>query len=397
MPQPELLVHPNTEVHAMDIDDDENPPPPVAKPQATAPWRRAPTHAIEAEEAPDAPAPKPRARVNPPPPKRTRVVFASTSRVVLRPGPGASQETAPSAEPSFAEHARGTVPMVARRVVAEYDSGEPPAQSPSRTSVTVTPLVDPTHRTPNRNWADQSLDDDLDDEPTDSGAAPSGSSRSRTPPPKPMVVKPPPQCIREDPSQRRPQYVESGRVEEFLPYGFFATPPPGPPKPPPPPPAAQVPKPKPMPERPPRSSSPAPATVAQEATGRGRGQGYPPPPAPSETAPRAEENPAETEPSGGTLAPPTFGDPPPPNPPQEDDDMPLPRNRYLELWQDANHVFGQQMCDPMTLTLPGQAHNIEVGLDFHHKVLDAMLVHKLEVPTRQCVDALAISSASAQE
>ena len=175
MPQPELLVHPNTEVHAMDIDDDENPPPPVAKPQATAPWRRAPTHAIEAEEAPDAPAPKPRARVNPPPPKRTRVVFASTSRVVLRPGPGASQETAPSAEPSFAEHARGTVPMVARRVVAEYDSGEPPAQSPSRTSVTVTPLVDPTHRTPNRNW-DQSLDDDLDDEPTDSGAAPSGSS-----------------------------------------------------------------------------------------------------------------------------------------------------------------------------------------------------------------------------
>ena len=68
--------------------------------------------------------------------------------------------------------------------------------------------------------------------------------------------------------------------------------------------------------------------------------------------------------------------------------MPLPRNRYLELWQEANHVFGQQMCDPMTLTLPGQAHNIEVGLDFH-KVLDAMLVYKLEVPTRQCVDALA--------
>ena len=110
VPQPELLVHPNTEVRAMDVDDDENPPPPVAKPQATAPWRRAPTHAIEAEEAPEAPAPKPRARVNPPPPKRTRVVFASTSRVVLRPGPGASQETAPSAEPSFAEHTRGTSP-----------------------------------------------------------------------------------------------------------------------------------------------------------------------------------------------------------------------------------------------------------------------------------------------
>ena len=71
-----------------------------------------------------------------------------TSRVVLRPGPGASQETAPSAEPSFAEHTRGTVPLVARRVVAEYDSGEPPAESPSRTSVTVTPLIDPAHRTP---------------------------------------------------------------------------------------------------------------------------------------------------------------------------------------------------------------------------------------------------------
>ena len=187
--KPELLVHPNTEVR--DVDDDENPPPPVAKPQATAPWRRAPTHAIEAEAAP-----KPRARVNPPPPKRTRVVFASTSRVVLRPGPGASQETAPSAEPSFAEHTRGTVPMVARRVVAEYDSGEPPAQSPSRTSVTVTPLVDPTHRTPNRNWT--------------------MSQR--------ILGQPRP------PSQRRPQYVESGRVEEFLPYGFFTTPPPGPPK-----------------------------------------------------------------------------------------------------------------------------------------------------------------------
>ena len=150
-------------------------------------------------------------------PSATRVVFATTSRVVLRPGPGAPEETAPSAEPSFAEHTRGTVPLVAQRVVTEHSSGEPPAPSPSRTSVTVTPLVDPTHRTPNRNWADQSLDDDLDDEPTDSGAAPSGASRSRTPPPKPLVVKPPPQCIREDPSQRKPQYVESGRVEEFLP------------------------------------------------------------------------------------------------------------------------------------------------------------------------------------
>ena len=119
----------------------------------------------------------------------------------------------------------------------------------------------------------------------------------------PWWSSPPPQCIREDPSQRKPQYVESGRVEEFFPHGFFTTPPPGPPKPPPPPPPAQVPKPKPMPERPPRSSSPAPATVAQEATGRGRGQGYPPPPAPSATAPRAEEDPAEAAPSGGSLAP----------------------------------------------------------------------------------------------
>ena len=388
VPHSELLVHPNTEVHAMDVDDEESPPPPAAKPRATAPWRRAPTYALEAEEAPEAPAPKPRTSVNPPPPKRSRVVFATTSRVVLRPGPGAPEETAPSAEPSFAEHTRGTVPLVAQRIVTGHSSGEPPAQSPSRTSVTVTPLVDPMHRTPNRNWADQSADDDLDDAHTDSGAAPSGSSRSRTPPPKPLVVKPPPQCIREDPSQRKPQYVESGRVEEFLPHGFFTTPPPGPPKPPPPPPPAQVPKPKPMPERPPRSSSPAPANVAQDAAGRGRGHGYPAPPAPSATAPRAEEDPAEAEPKGGTLAPPTFGDPPPPNPPQQDDDMPLPRNRYLELWQEAHHVFGQQMCDPMTLTLPGQAHNIEVGLDFH-KVLDAMLVYKLEVPTRQCVDALA--------
>ena len=100
----------------MDVDDDESSPRPAAKPQATAPWRRAPTYAIEAEEAPEAPAPKPRAPANPPPPKRTRVVFASTSRVVLRPGPGAPEETAPSAEPSFAEHTRGTVPLVARRV-----------------------------------------------------------------------------------------------------------------------------------------------------------------------------------------------------------------------------------------------------------------------------------------
>ena len=225
MPQAELLVHPNTEVHAMDVDDDESPPRPAARPQATAPWRT-PTHAIEAEEAPEVPAPKPRAPANPPPPKRTRVVFSSTSRVVLRPGPGATHETAPSAEPSFAEHTRGTVPLVARRVVAEYNSGEPPAESPSRTSVTVTPLIDPAHRTPNRNWADQSLDDEPDDEPTDPGTTPSGSARSRTSPPKPMVVKPPPQCIREDPSQRRQTYVELGRVEEFSPFGFFTTPPP---------------------------------------------------------------------------------------------------------------------------------------------------------------------------
>ena len=85
-------------------------------------------------------------------PRRTLLhrsaLVSCSSRVVLRPGPGASQETAPSAEPSFAERTRGTVPIVARRVVAEYDSGEPPAQSPSRTSVTVTPLVDPAHRTP---------------------------------------------------------------------------------------------------------------------------------------------------------------------------------------------------------------------------------------------------------
>ena len=94
VPQPQLLVHPNTEVHAMDVDDEESPPRPAAKPRATAPWRRPPTHAIEAEEAPEVPAPKPRTPANPPPPKRTRVVFASTSRVVLRPGPGAPEETA---------------------------------------------------------------------------------------------------------------------------------------------------------------------------------------------------------------------------------------------------------------------------------------------------------------
>ena len=141
-----------------------------------------------------------------------------------------------------------------------------------------------------------------------------------------------------------------------------------------------------MPERPPRSSSPGPATVTEEASGRGRGHGYPPPPAPSATAPRVEEGDAEDAPSGGRLAPPTLGDPPPPNLPS-DDDAPLPRDRYLELWQNANHIFGQQMCDPMTLTPPHQAHNIEVGLDFH-KVLDAMLAPRLEVPTRQCVDAL---------
>ena len=276
VPHSELLVHPNTEVHAMDVDDEESPPPPAAKPRATAPWRRAPTYALEAEEAPEAPAPKPRTSANPPPPKRSRVVFATTSRVVLRPGPGAPEETAPSAEPSFAEHTRGTVPLVAQRVVTGIVRVNL-QRNPLRGRVTVTPLVDPTHRTPNRNWADQSADDDLDDAPTDSGAAPS-SSRSRTPPPKPLVVKPPPQCIREDPSQRKPQYVESGRVEEFLPHGFFTTPPPGPPKPPPPPPPAQVPKPKPMPERPPRSST-----------------GYPAPPAPSATAPRAEEDPAENQ------------------------------------------------------------------------------------------------------
>ena len=201
-----------------------------------------------------------------------------------------------------------------------------------------------------------------------------------------MVVKPPPQCIREDPSQRRQTYVESGRVEEFFPFGFFTTPPPGPPKPLPPPPAAQPPKPKPMPERPPRSSSPAPATVAQEATGRGRGQGYPPPPAPSETAPRAEEDDAEAAPSGGSLAPPNRGEPPRPDLPP-DDDAPPPRARYLELWQNTQHIFGQQMCHQATLTPPHQAYNVEVGLDFH-KVLDAMLAPRLEVPTRQCLDAL---------
>ena len=39
VPHSELLVHPNTEVHAMDVDDEESPPPPAAKPRATAPWR----------------------------------------------------------------------------------------------------------------------------------------------------------------------------------------------------------------------------------------------------------------------------------------------------------------------------------------------------------------------
>ena len=78
-------------------------------------------------------------------------------------------ETAPSAEPSFAERVRGTVPLVAQRVVTGHNTGEPPAESPSRTSVTVTPLIDPAHRTPNRNWADQSLDDEEDDEQADPG------------------------------------------------------------------------------------------------------------------------------------------------------------------------------------------------------------------------------------
>ena len=45
------------------------------------------------------------------------------------------------------------------------------------------------------------------------------------------------------------------------------------------------------------------------------------------------------------------------------------------------------MCDPLTLTPPGLPQELEVGLDFH-KVLDAMLVPKIEVPTRQCIDAL---------
>ena len=75
VPQPELLVHPNTEVRAMDVDDDESPPRPAAKPQAS--------HTIEAEEAPEVPAPKPRAPANPPPPKRARVVFL-TSRAEAR-------------------------------------------------------------------------------------------------------------------------------------------------------------------------------------------------------------------------------------------------------------------------------------------------------------------------
>ena len=57
------------------------------------------------------------------------------------------------------------------------------------------------------------------------------------------------------------------------------------------------------------------------------------------------------------------------------------------MWQNANHVFDQQMCDPLTLTPPGLPQELEVGLDFH-KVLDAMLVPKIEVPTRQCIDAL---------
>ena len=52
VPQPELLVRPNTEVHAMDVDDEESPPRPAAKPRATAPWRRAPTYALEAEGGP---------------------------------------------------------------------------------------------------------------------------------------------------------------------------------------------------------------------------------------------------------------------------------------------------------------------------------------------------------
>ena len=34
VPQSELLVHPNTEVHATDVDDDENPPRPAVKPRA---------------------------------------------------------------------------------------------------------------------------------------------------------------------------------------------------------------------------------------------------------------------------------------------------------------------------------------------------------------------------
>ena len=53
--------------------------------------------------------------------------------------------------------------------------------------------------------------------------------------------------------------------------------------------------------------------------------------------------------------------------------MPPPRSRYLEAWEKANHVFGVQMCDAMTLTPAYQPQELKIGLDFH-KILDAMLV-----------------------
>lgn len=165
---------------------------------------------------------------------------------------GPASSSLPSAEPSFAAQTRGTVPLVAQRAVsASEEHPEPAAAASPRDSVTVTPLVDPSRRTADRNWADQSMDDEVEEVPV------SPKPRSRTPPP--LKTKPPPQCIRDDPAQR-PRVVE-GPPQEFLPMGFFI--PPGPPKPPPPPPASVPPpaqaesesqRPKtpqlPMPERP---------------------------------------------------------------------------------------------------------------------------------------------------
>ena len=80
VPQQDILVHPNTQVISMDVDDDDDdlppqpaqaaPQPAQAAPQRVHPWRS------NVQEAPIVPAPKPRTP-EPPPPKRTRVVFSA--------------------------------------------------------------------------------------------------------------------------------------------------------------------------------------------------------------------------------------------------------------------------------------------------------------------------------